>query len=46
MKDIKIERVDNGFIVEWYDTEFHKDHKRIFASLETVVVFLTEEFFV
>jgi len=46
MKDIKIERVDNGFIVEWYDNEVHKDHKKIFATLETVVAFLTEEFFV
>jgi|14BtaG_2_1085337.scaffolds.fasta_scaffold04889_11 hypothetical protein len=46
MKDIKIEQVDNGFILEWYDRTTHEDRKRIFATLETVVTFLTLEFFV
>ena len=46
MKDIKIEQVDNGFILEWYDNVAHKDHKKIFATLETVVAFLTLEYFV
>ena len=45
MKEVKIERVDNGYILEWYDQNTHKDHKRIFATLETVVDFLTCEYF-
>lgn len=46
MKEVKIEQVDNGFILEWYDQNTHTDHKRIFATLETVVNFLTQEYFV
>lgn len=46
MKEIRIERVDNGFVVEWRDDDSYKDHKKIFATLETVVAFLTDEYFV
>jgi hypothetical protein len=46
MKEVRIERVDNGFILEWYDQKTHTDHKKIFATLETVVNFLTDEYFV
>jgi len=46
MKENKKEKVDNGFVVEWRDDDSYKDHKRIFATLETVVAFLTDEYFV
>ena len=45
MKEIRIEKVDNGFVVEWSDDDSYKDHKKIIATLETVVDFLTKEYF-